>query len=299
MNDLNAEERSLFDAARAGYEPNQENRKKVLSGVLLRAGVVAGVTSAASAGAAATGVAGAPLAAATASSGAIALASKVALWMAIGGAVGVGGYEISRSQGRAASAQRPAAASTASSVASGPHLSSPGAAQVAATLNPDPPARPPVPEPNRARLAGAQRELALSAALPVSIQAQRDKSVQPAIAPHAPAVAAFPADGSRAATSMPAPSAAGLALSVEARALAKVQSALKEGLNAEALRLVEEQRQQFAHGELQQERDAARIVALCAVGRVADARSAARDFLSNSPRSPFAARIRASCAGDQ
>ena len=93
------------------------------------------------------------------------------------------------------------------------------------------------------------------------------------------------------------PGAGGPALSVEARALAKVQSALKEGRGAEALQLVEEQRQQFAHGALQPERDAARIVALCAVGRVADARSAARDFLAASPRSPFATRIRASCAG--
>jgi hypothetical protein len=48
---------------------------------------------------------------------------------------------------------------------------------------------------------------------------------------------------------------------------------------------------------LQPERDAAKIVALCAVGRVADARAAAQTFLASSPRSPFAARIRASCAG--
>jgi uncharacterized membrane-anchored protein len=86
-------------------------------------------------------------------------------------------------------------------------------------------------------------------------------------------------------------------LSIEARALAQVQSALREGRNADALRLVEEQSLQFSHGELQQERDAATILALCAVGRVADARAAARDFLANSPRSPFATRIRASCAG--
>jgi hypothetical protein len=107
----------------------------------------------------------------------------------------------------------------------------------------------------------------------------------------APAVAAFPSEASSAS---PVPA---LALSVEARALAKVESALKEGLGAEALRLVEEQRQQFGRGALQPERAAARIVALCAVGRVTDARAAAADFLATSPRSPLAARIRASCAG--
>jgi hypothetical protein len=297
MNDLDAEQRSLFDAARADYEPNEENRKKVLSGVLLRAGVAAGVTSAASAGAAAAGIAGAPLAGTTASPGLVVLAWKITLWMAIGGAIGVGGYEISRPllQGAAAIAQIPTATGTSTSVASKPQLSSPGVVRLSASLElPGPPASPPAPEPNGVRLTGAQRQLAASAALPVSPEAQGDRSAQPAIAPQAPAVAAFPGDGSPA---TPASGSAALALSVEARGLATVQRALKEGRNAEALQLVEEQRQQFAHGELQQERDAARIVALCAVGRVADARSAARDFLSNSPRSPFAARIRASCAG--
>ena len=31
MSDLNDEDRSLFDAARAGYEPNQADRKRVLA----------------------------------------------------------------------------------------------------------------------------------------------------------------------------------------------------------------------------------------------------------------------------
>jgi hypothetical protein len=299
MNDLEDDDRSLFDAARAGYEPSEEHRKSVLSGVLLRAGVVAGVTSAASAGAAA-GVAAPPLAAAAAPSSLVGLALKVTLWMAIGGSLGMGGYEISRARSSAAPATAPVqrAESTSPSAAAPPGPAAPAAVQVAPTLAPSAPPDGPQPAPsNAARPASALVDAAPSAAGLASVPVTHPNAAVHPMAAQAPAVAAFPSSASSASLATPAPSAVGLALSVEARALAKVQSALKEGRNAEALRLVEEQRQQFAHGELQQERDAARIVALCAVGRVADARAAARDFLTGSPRSPFAARIRASCAG--
>ncbi|HEY4158072.1 MAG TPA: hypothetical protein VGM29_08240, partial [Polyangiaceae bacterium] len=103
-----------------------------------------------------------------------------------------------------------------------------------------------------------------------------------------PAIAAFPTD-------QPASSSAS-ALTEEARALANVQRALREGNGNQALALLDAQDSKFHAGELGPERAAARIVALCAVGRVAEARSAGARFLAASPHSPLAARVRATCA---
>jgi len=296
MSDLNDEARSLFDAARAGYEPNEGDGKRVLRGVLLRAGVVVGVTSATRAGAAA----GAPLASGAASSGGLAL--KAALWLAIGASVGIGGYAISRvpsgSVNVMAASTQAHAGSTSTSRPSAPARVAPGAAEVApanvedAATEHSQGSRPNTSPVSRAPGKGSPSSRASSA----SFNADRGGSAH-AIGADTSGVAAFPLDAPSGPAGASGADASSLALSVEARALAEVQRDLKEGKNAEALRLVEAQRQQFAHGELQPERDAAKIVALCAVGRVADARAAARAFLANSPRSPFAARIRASCAG--
>jgi hypothetical protein len=294
MSDLDDEGRSLFDAARAGYEPNEEDRKRVFSRVLLRAGVAIGVTGAASAGAAV----GAPLAGAAASSGVAGLAFKAALWLALGGSVGVGGYAISRlHSGSVNSASTSAPVRTAGALAGS--QTTPRAVQIP---TPNEPPRAPegtnTSQPSGARSSDAPNEAKQRSSEPrVSSSLQNTGGAFHATGAATPAVAAFPNEARLAPTPRSASSAPSLPLSVEARALAKVQSALKEGRNAEALSLVEEQQQQFAHGELQQERDAAKIVALCAVGRVAEARVAARDFLANSPRSPFATRIRSSCAG--
>ena len=305
MSDLSNEDRSLFDSARAGYEPREEDRQRVLSGVLLRAGVVAGMTSAVNAGAATAGAAAAPVTGAVISSGLIGLAFKITLWMAIGASLGVAGYAVSRSGSSGArvvlsNAPSRTAANTPKSAGSERSSGAPEerpTARLAET--PLPAALSSLAGPQQAAAPGpdgapiARPYVGASSALSAPASGQNDAAPL-AVATQAPAIAVFPSEAPAASLSPPA---LALALSVEARALAKVESALKEGLGAEALRLVEDQRRQFARGALQPERDAARIVALCAVGRVAEARAAARDFLATSPRSPLAARIRASCAG--
>ncbi|HXK19685.1 MAG TPA: hypothetical protein VNG33_17865, partial [Polyangiaceae bacterium] len=55
------------------------------------------------------------------------------------------------------------------------------------------------------------------------------------------------------------------------------------------------QNREFAGGALGQEREAARIMALCAAGRVAEGRAAAERFLSTHAGSPVGAHIRSSC----
>jgi outer membrane protein assembly factor BamD (BamD/ComL family) len=89
------------------------------------------------------------------------------------------------------------------------------------------------------------------------------------------------------------PTAANLA--AETRLLAQAQSKLNEGAAAPALALLDQHRAEFPHGELVPEREAARVLALCALGRTADAKAARRRFERNFSSSPLLARVRAVC----
>jgi hypothetical protein len=92
-----------------------------------------------------------------------------------------------------------------------------------------------------------------------------------------------------------APSAGPDTLVAETRRLREAHAALQGGDGARALALLEEQ---SAGGpQLREERAAGRILALCSLGRTDEARAAASRFLAESPRSPLAGRVRASCAG--
>jgi hypothetical protein len=65
---------------------------------------------------------------------------------------------------------------------------------------------------------------------------------------------------------------------------------------ATALARLDEHARRFPRGLLGEEREAERVLALCELGRVAEARRAAAAFLAESPRSPLADRVRTSCA---
>jgi hypothetical protein len=84
-------------------------------------------------------------------------------------------------------------------------------------------------------------------------------------------------------------------LTDESRALTAVQRRLREHDGTSALRLLAEQDGKFVRGSLSEERAAARVYALCDAGQDAQARAAAREFVANWPRSPLAARVRATC----
>lgn len=89
-----------------------------------------------------------------------------------------------------------------------------------------------------------------------------------------------------------------LDLEAELRLVAEIRAALKRGDGAGALARVAEHRKKFgARGVLVQERSAHEVEALCAVGREADARRLAAEFLRQWPDSPHRARVTASCAG--
>jgi hypothetical protein len=86
-------------------------------------------------------------------------------------------------------------------------------------------------------------------------------------------------------------------VAAEAELLRQADSARKAGDAPRALALIEEHGARFPDGILVQEREAERVVVLCALGRTEEARAAASAFLRVWPRSPLASRVRASCGG--
>lgn len=85
-------------------------------------------------------------------------------------------------------------------------------------------------------------------------------------------------------------------LGAETRLIARAQSALNEGAALSALALLERHRREFPGGALVPEREAARVIALCALGHEAEAKAARVRFERSWSSSPLLARVRASCA---
>ncbi|HEY3500864.1 MAG TPA: hypothetical protein VGK73_39500 [Polyangiaceae bacterium] len=85
-------------------------------------------------------------------------------------------------------------------------------------------------------------------------------------------------------------------LSEETALLARAQRELGAGNAASALSLLAAHAERFPNGALAEERSAARVLALCALGRVVEARRDAELFAARSPRSPLIPRLRDSCA---
>ncbi|HKU41410.1 MAG TPA: hypothetical protein VJR89_24805, partial [Polyangiales bacterium] len=123
------------------------------------------------------------------------------------------------------------------------------------------------------------------------------------VAPQPPAAAAYePAREVEPAAASPAPDAKGSpratqTLAEEMQWLEQAQTALDRGDAQRALTLLAEHTWRFPKGKLAEARDVARILALCSLGRSAQARSLAQRFLHARGASPFSARVRASCAG--
>lgn len=88
-------------------------------------------------------------------------------------------------------------------------------------------------------------------------------------------------------------------LAAEIEHLARVNAAVNAGDGARALALLAEYDREFRPGMLGEERAAASVLALCAAGRTADARGAAKRFATKWPRSPLSDRVAGSCAGKQ
>jgi hypothetical protein len=87
-------------------------------------------------------------------------------------------------------------------------------------------------------------------------------------------------------------------VSAELALLRDAHDALRNGDGARALALLDEHGRRFPRGSLVEEREAARVLALCKVGRAVEARDAASRFLREHPQSPQAERVAHACDAD-
>lgn len=81
----------------------------------------------------------------------------------------------------------------------------------------------------------------------------------------------------------------------ETALLLKAWRALREGDEVRALRVTTEHANRFPAGMLVEERRACRAIALCRLGRGAQARRAAQGFVRRHPRSVHESKVRAAC----
>jgi RNA polymerase sigma-70 factor (ECF subfamily) len=84
-------------------------------------------------------------------------------------------------------------------------------------------------------------------------------------------------------------------LSPELTLLRRAQGARRAGDPSRALALLDAHARAFPHAVLAPEREAARVLTLCDLGRLAEGRAAQAAFLASHPESPLAPRVRAAC----
>jgi len=129
---------------------------------------------------------------------------------------------------------------------------------------------------------------------PPRVAAPEPESEASPLVPATPPASARISSGDRA---NGAPSSRSQKLAAEIELLARVNAAVNAGEGARALALLAEYDREFRPAILGEERAAASVLALCAAGRTAEARAAAKRFYSRWQRSPLSARVSKSCAG--
>lgn len=265
---LNPHDRALLEAGREGLEPSSDDRKRLRGAIAAQIGIAATV-SAVSAGA-------------TASSSAAATAATVGATVASGsGAAAAGTGLVAVAKGLAALVLLAGAGALGYRAMHSPAPTEVTQATVAAP--------PPIPVPPAATTAEA---LTTSSASNDS----RDEPVTspPVASPVVSSGTAMARATSPSVKAVPAEAPAG-ALSQEIRLVADAREALRAGSAARALALLDEHARRFPRGVLSEERDAERVVALCAAGRVDEARNRAARFTRDFPRSTLGTKVRAAC----
>jgi hypothetical protein len=279
MSELGPDARALLDAASSGDEPSMNDRARVRAalGSRIAAAALAGAAAATavkSASAAASlggsgvvasgaaGAAGMSGAAATAVAVPLGVGTKVLLSLAVISAIGAGTASYIDSTPRSAPAP---AMVTSTAMTSAPTRPSGTAVATARAL-------PAKPSETPASATTATAATLAPVAAPIASQAPVPKSVTSSIAPA---------------------SSVGAELSL----IRDAHAALQSGNASQALALLDDHARRFPAGALGEERDAARIFALCALGRTSEARAASDRFFAAYPRSPHAARVRSSCGG--
>jgi hypothetical protein len=276
---------SLLRKASAGFEPSSADKTKTRAAIARRVavGLAAGVAVAAGAKSAAAAPSIAPAAAAAVAPSAVApvaagfagvsFATKLVAAVALVGTVSAGAVTVNHVTHEANRASH-VATIPAAQVAAAPVAA---AIPVAADMQQSAPLEIPVQQSAAPQPATLPAQVAPPVSAPIANPAQ-NKPVQ--------TIAASP----KITTTAPA-----LQTGAEAELLQRAQEALKVDPNR-ALALLNEHAQRFPNGTLAEERDAARVLALCGAGRQEDAAIAGAAFLSAHPDSPLASRVRSSCA---
>lgn len=104
-----------------------------------------------------------------------------------------------------------------------------------------------------------------------------------------------PAGAAPVAAAEPARPADEGALAEELKLVRQATLRANSGDAAGALELLDLHAQRYPRGTLREERAAARVQALCALGRAEEAKAETARFLSENPHSPYSARVQASC----
>jgi hypothetical protein len=279
MTDLTPEDEALLARAREGLEPRAEDHARIKRALVLQiaAGTVA-ATAALSTSAEAAGTISA--AGGFASGGVFSVLAKVIGVGVLSAAIaGAGLVAVTRTSSRPSPSR--VSASSGGQVP-GPPVS-PAPVQRAVEGLPSSPVEtgvPAVPSAN-APSGGAQ-----------VVDGHRNPPLPPT---RSSAGASTPPSPSADTDSTPAAPVGPSTLPAEAALLRRAGAALKAGDPGQALDLIGQHASSFPDGVLIEEREAERIVILCALGRISDARAAAAMFLRDRPRSPMAERVRASC----
>lgn len=85
-------------------------------------------------------------------------------------------------------------------------------------------------------------------------------------------------------------------LLLETQRLRNAHQALQGGDPKRALELLSDRRAENEGQELREERTAARVLALCKLGRIDEANGEVARYLAENPQSPLASRVRKACA---
>lgn len=150
----------------------------------------------------------------------------------------------------------------------------------------------PSPAPSAARIGPSVEAGAQTSAAPLPVEPSGPAAATPTVDPKS---AEPPTRATRRHGPRSAPTSA-TSLDEELVLMRSAQQALKRGDGATALAELDALAAKHPDGVLREERLAARVLALCAAGRVDEARAAGRRFLDEMPGSVQGDRVRASCA---
>ncbi len=280
MKELSRQARDTLERGLAFDGPSAERRARVKARIIAALGGGAAVLATSSAAAEVAS----PLAAGAAAGAGKGLAfGSLLVWFGVGAVAGVAVSSVvvvtERARGTQTAETRAAAAAPArarvgavSSARHGPTLPAAG--------------------PGESNAADSDEAASVAKARPAA-------SPPPGLAPRASTASVASTSASAApsvASPSPAPSAAAT-LSEEAGLLQRAERALAGNQPNAALSALAEHERRFPAGVLHEERQAARVLALCELGRTAEARALARAFVVKSPDSVLVPRLERSCAG--